>query len=798
MLKRSPAQLPLKVILGYLVLLGISVMIGWSLYNDSLALFRKDYDESADRKAFMLSNLLSNISRVERISRATAYSTKPGDFDYYKSQQDSLLDEIDSVRTAFAGYPKIELLDSVKILLDRKTENIRAIREVRGRYLVENDVRRAIHDMNELEDRYRKLQLTDFIANPQSLDNYQKKVITDYVEYLNENIPDDSTNTLTKKQMDSILVQSRQLLGQVRTATSAQKKSFERQEKNLLRIENEISGQINIILKTVEQAITVQNQLRQEQREQQLADTYDNVSWLAVAGLTLSLVFVLLVVMDFSKSQQYKKQLEKANNQASALLANREQLISTVSHDLKTPVSTINGYSEILARANLSPQQQFYIENIRRSSEYIQNLASDLASLTQLEAGKITLENQSFLLHQLLEETARSVAMLHQKKNIALIFDFDPQLNHRLTSDPYRIRQIAYNLIGNAYKFTAEGHVKLITKRDNDRLEVWVEDTGIGIEPESIERVFDSFTQANATIEKRFGGTGLGLSISRKLAEILGGSLTVRSVPNQGSIFKLTLPYKPGVEPPNQESIVLAGKTAAVVDDDPSLLSLIFEVMKREGVSVTTFESANDAINYLRHNPADFVLTDIQMPEKDGFWLNSEIRKLRPHIPVIALTGAANLHRQDFENSGFAGWVQKPFTAASLSQAIRSTISSGEFTQVAAKVAVDADYDLDSVRAFFSDEAQVETFLSGIRESVYGDLPKLADAISNEDAAWVRGISHKMLSVFRQLHHRKIMDLLERIESNPHGKNELFSVFSELESNIDAFFKSVSLPVHNP
>src|SRR5690606_10700545 len=135
-----------------------------------------------------------------------------------------------------------------------------AIREVRGRYLVENDVRRAIRDMDQLEDRYRKLQITDFVSNPQSLDPYQQRVINEYVEYLNENIPDDSSNTLTKKQMDSILVSSRQLLGQVRQATTAQKKSFETQEIKLLQIENEISGQINIILKTVEESIAVQNQ----------------------------------------------------------------------------------------------------------------------------------------------------------------------------------------------------------------------------------------------------------------------------------------------------------------------------------------------------------------------------------------------------------------------------------------------------------------------------------------------------------------------------------------------------------
>src|SRR5690606_21117427 len=138
----------------------------------------------------------------------------------------------------------------------------------------------------------------------------QQRVINEYVEYLNENIPDDSSNTLTKKQMDSILVSSRQLLGQVRQATTAQKKSFETQEIKPLQIENEISGQINIILKTVEESIAVQNQVRQGVRETLLEKTYTNVSWLASVGLSLSLFFVLLVIMDFSKSQQYRMELE--------------------------------------------------------------------------------------------------------------------------------------------------------------------------------------------------------------------------------------------------------------------------------------------------------------------------------------------------------------------------------------------------------------------------------------------------------------------------------------------------------
>ena len=592
--------------------------------------------------------------------------------------------------------------------------------------------------------------------------------------------------------MDSILVSSRQLLGLVRQATTAQKKSFETQEIKLLQIENEISGQINIILKTVEQAIAVQNQVRQIEREKLLEKTYTNVSWLAMIGLSLSLLFVLLVIVDFSKSQQYRKELEKANNQASSLLANREQLISTVSHDLKTPVSTINGYSEILSRSGLNPQHLFYVENIRKSSEYIQNLASDLASLTQLEAGKIGLEKQSFRLHRLLEETARSVSVLHPKKAIELLFDFDPALDTRIISDPYRIRQIAYNLIGNAYKFTEQGHIKLITKRIEDRVEVRFEDTGIGIAKESQEKIFETFTQADSTIEKRFGGTGLGLSISRKLAEILGGSLSVKSAPGKGSVFLLILPFEAGSEPVKTSNVTLSGKKAVVVDDDPSLLQLVGEVLRREGMSVKLFEVATDAIAQV-DGGIDFVITDIQMPHRDGFWLKSEIKQRYPGLPVIALTGAAQLDKTDFLNAGFAGWVQKPFTASSLTDAIRRVVSQAEtFIAVEARQASgDLEYDLESVKAFFVSEEDVTSFMQGIRQSVDSDLTKLKSAVSTGDVESVSRISHKMLSVFRQLHHRRIMEILEKleVESDP---TAIKHFVKELEANVRSFFENAN------
>lgn len=794
MLKKIIPNIPFKIILSYLVLVGISGFIAWSLYTDSLAFFKLDEDhETNDKKAFLLSNLLNNISRVERVSRSTAYSNTPEDLVYYQQQNALLLTEIDSVKKAFDGYPQIHLLDSVKQLLVRKTRNIKDIREVRNRYLVENNVRKAIQDMDLLEDRYRKLQLSDFVANPESLNSYQRSVMNQYVQYLNDNIPDDSTNTLTKKQMDSILVSSRQLLSQVRAATALQKKSFEQEEKKLLGIENEITEQINIILKTVEKAISRQNEIRQQQRQERMEQTYSNVSLLAIVGLTLSLIFVLLVVLDFSRSQQYKKQLEIANNQTAALLANREQLISTVSHDLKTPVSTINGYSEILSRAGLSNPQRHYVENIRKSAEYIQNLANDLSALTQLEAGKIRLENHPFSINKLIEETASGIAAIHTDKDVRLVLQPDPALDMLILSDPYRIRQIISNLISNAFKFTLHGSVRVQSKKLDDAfLEIKVIDTGIGIEKNSLDIIFKEFTQANASIEKRFGGTGLGLAISSRLAQLLGGSIKVESKPGEGSTFSLRLPFNAGPKKAEKSNTSLSGKSAVVIDDDENLLHLISEVLHKGNVSVRGFLSASDALVEIENNTPDMVLTDIQMPEMSGLDLIRAIRQKKLNVPTMALSGA-ELDRKTLEEAGFSGLIRKPFSLNGLKQSLEKCLSTPqEFTETVLEQSLSEPYDLKSVEAFLGNErATVYEFLKNMQQGTLADLEQLRSFIANQDIDAIRRLSHKMLSVFRQIHHLEITALLKNLEATDVVTSETENNFVLLQKSTVAFFDEI-------
>lgn len=209
-------------------------------------------------------------------------------------------------------------------------------------------------------------------------------------------------------------------------------------------------------------------------------------------------------------------------------------------------MSTIVGYSELLGNSDVSTKQSYFIKNIKNSSEYITQLVQDLLDFSKIEAGKITIEKVPFSLTEIIEDTAKSVQSVYEQKNIDLIINVDEKLKTRIVGDPFRLKQILTNIIGNAFKFTEEGFIKISAYCTDDEksFAITIEDTGIGIEKGNQKLVFEEFAQANENIEKKYGGTGLGLSICQKIITILGGSLKLESTFGKGSTFKIKLPLQ--------------------------------------------------------------------------------------------------------------------------------------------------------------------------------------------------------------------------------------------------------------
>ena len=800
---------PIKVLLSYVALLALVVTVGWILYSEN-AVYNKLEDKIAFEKTKILkvSKLFSNIYKTESLGRKTIQTNSQKDFKSYLIETDSLKSRIDTLKQIVTTQYQKTLLDSVTYLLSEKTKNIRQLRVLKNKADDEVSVDNAINEITRMESKLRKLVLKDFAAHPEQLGTYQRNVLKKYVDYLNQNIPDDSTNTLSKKASDSILANSKKLLTSVKLKAEKKKESLNFQENKLLKNEIAISEQLRKVLRIIEREILINSIKNNTLKEKSLKKVNEVVMASAIIGLVLTLFFSILIVSDYSKSQLYKKQLEIANFKTKNLLKSREQLISTVSHDLKTPLSTIVGYTELLGNSDVNTKQSYFVKNIKNSSEYISQLVQDLLDFSQIEAGKITIEKVPFLLPEIIDDVAKNIQSVYPQKDINLNIQVDETLNNRIVGDPFRLKQILSNIIGNAYKFTEEGSIKIkaYTTLDDSFFTISIEDSGIGIEKENQKLVFEEFAQANENIEKKYGGTGLGLSICQKLVTILGGNLKLESEFGKGSIFSIELPlfFDTSISTVQEIKKPIPANTKKytfiVIDDDSNLLQLTSGVLKQENHTVLSFDNAVKALEAIETTTFDFIITDIQMPVMDGF---SFVEKLKdtPYStykkqPIIALTGRADLDYATFTEAGFTTVIKKPYSPKVLLETIQQIIDKGELP--AAEINKDPQmpaeqmYSLQTLKQFLgNDNEGLSVFLNQFIESSKRNMVYLEKAIDEKNTSEMNTIAHRIAPMFRQIKAREIGEILKSLEENNVENIDIENLLDALKTKTDLLFKAI-------
>jgi signal transduction histidine kinase/CheY-like chemotaxis protein/HPt (histidine-containing phosphotransfer) domain-containing protein len=736
------------------------------------------------------------------MARIAIQSESEKDFKDYVAKTTILKVNIDSLKAVVSTPYQIKLLDSVQVLLSKKIQNIQQLKAIKNKTEDEAAVSNAISDLTKMESSMRKLQLEDFVKSPAKMGNYERNVLQKYVAYLNQNIPDDSTNTLSKKASDSIISVSKILLNQVQKETANKKKLLNLEENKLLQNELSISDQLRKVLGIIEREIilnTTQNYLG---REESLKKTNQIVTTAAIIGLLLTLFFLILILNDFSKTQSYKKQLEAASLKARKLLTSREQLISTVSHDLKTPLSTIIGYTELLSNSDLNTKQLYFTKNIKGSSDYISKLVQDLLDFTQIEAGKITIEKIPFSLPDIINEVCNSIQSVYPQKPIQLLLDIDPALQQRIVGDPFRLRQILSNIIGNAFKFTEKGFIKVEVKANFEinKITIQIEDSGIGIAEKNQQLIFEEFMQADDKIEKKYGGTGLGLTISKKMTTILGGTLRVKSVLGKGSIFEIQIPLRYDNTLLEKKPLFDTSKKkliAIIIDDDQSLLQLTTEVLRQHHYSVFPFNNAPEALIWIENNAFDFVITDIQMPDMDGFIFIKELQntpKLNyKNQAVIAVTGRQDLSLEDYKRAGFATVIRKPFSPKVMLKTINAIFNKSEIPIIPAKnnnsKNGDKLYSLKALKAFLPNEKEalkevLKVFMTSSREN----LELLEQATLDNNYTQIKNITHKMNPMFKQIEAFDISNILDQLELKDMESPEINRAVRDIKNKISVLF----------
>lgn len=382
--------------------------------------------------------------------------------------------------------------------------------------------------------------------------------------------------------------------------------------------------------------------------------------------------------------QKSQGELILARNVAESAAKAKSEFLSTISHEIRSPMTAVIGYADLLMEPAVpEDQRRDHVSRIRRAGEHLLGVINDLLDASKIEAGAMKVENVPCSVRQIIDDVRGMVEAKAKAANLSLVFEVGGSVPGMIASDPLRLRQILVNLVSNAVKFTSQGSVAVrVDLADESTLRARVEDTGIGMSPEQVDKLFKAFTQADSSTSRRFGGTGLGLTISRNLARLMGGNIVAESRVGEGSTFTATIRFLPcsaaSAISQSKRSVSLAGLHVLLVDDSEDNRRLLSHFLKAAGATIDTAVDGEDALRLIteemtRRGMYDAVLMDMQMPVCDGYDATRRARDFGYKGPILALTAhTTSDERGKCIAAGCDDFLNKPIERSKLCAAVLS------------------------------------------------------------------------------------------------------------------------------
>lgn len=745
---KTSMWLKLKILLGYVILLLLLVL--------TIHIFRKEQTRRnslrQDEHELACIRHLAGETYAGLLGLATYGETASvwdeSDLGLYHTKKDSVCNMLQTLKRYVKSPEQQSRIDSLCLLLERKELLLDTVMDTFGRLrktgeIVNSKIPAIVSHIQQAdvlpaekkkEEETPKKGFWSFIRPGRKKSAYLQQ--KEQLERQRQSIGKHQGTTSVTSMLHSL----------DREVTDMQKAERERllEQMDLLYSNNtDLNHRLHRIVRDFEADAGI----RLDERYRQFISTRDRsfhtVSLLAVLISLLTVLLYLIIHRDLNRINQYQRQLEASNRENTELLQSRKRMMLTIAHDLRAPLATIKGCAELLPGEEKKSRKDEYAENILHSSDYMIGLVNTLIGFYLLDTGRNKPILSIFRLETLFSETARNYGSLAKKKKLRLTTAFSG-LDVVVSGDRSQLQQILNNLLSNAIKFTRQGEIRLQAEYRNKELHFSIQDTGTGMTEEETTRIFTAFERLDNA--RNVPGFGLGLAIASRLVSGMQGSLTVKSKPGEGSTFTAFLPLLEADESTQMDETRIAtdyhldGINVLVIDDDRMQLNITKEMFNRNGVRCDCCQTSRELVTRLRSQRYDLLLTDIQMPETDGYGILELLRASNMEnaktIPVIAVTARVD-DDNEYLSGGFSGCIHKPFSMEELINTVAQVIGEKDRKEYA------PDFSL-----ILSGEDNREEMLALFIEESRKDLAALTAALDRQDKEAAASILHKNLPLW--------------------------------------------------
>ena len=639
-----------------------------------------------------------------------------------------------------------------------------------------------------------------FIWNKLLYLNNNRNVV-DYLKQLSDRLNADSENS--RKNEKNILkrifgsgdknrLNEKELISdiqEIKEQDSVTKENLVKRESQLAKTGSKIKEQVYELISKIENEISGTIEIKASAADQLARKTYVWLAMFSLCGTLLAILVMFIIVRYVRKTHAFQIALQDSKNETEKLTHTKEMFMANMSHEIRTPVTAISGFTEQLLHEPLNENTARTLKIIKSSSDHLVNIINDILDFSKLQNGNIALEKVHFIIMQILEDVHALFDKQAARNNTKLSYSLSPDTPPVLLGDPYRLKQILINLVSNSVKFTRDGKIHFTVKgieKGPSEIDLVIEviDTGIGIEEDKQNSIFEDFTQEEMSTTRKYGGTGLGLSIVKKLVELHNGKIELASRKNQGTRITCIIPYLKGdelqikseIEPPLFIPDEIRELKILIVDDEEYNRLLFKTILERWGIKFNEATNGMDALEMLKNSRFDLVFMDARMPGLDGLKATNIIRNemhiSKSDMPVICISAAeVNEEWQKYEEAGMNAFLPKPFTEEMLLTAILSVIKDYMTTVAGNKKEVKAEADGSGKINLHNlyhiaggDEKFVKQMLISFIDTTKKGMTEMQEAVIAGNTEVVGDLAHKMLPPCKHIGAADLCNCLKKIE----------------------------------